>query len=432
MARTNSPSFQASALSAQRTVRRPSSFALATVPALLFALALLSGCASAPTAYVEPAPLGASARTALNLQIHDATWQLVNDKYFDPKFRGVDWAALRTHYRSAAAAATDDAGLYLVLNRLCHELKESHLSPLPPQQTHEMRTARRMAVGMGWIALEGRQVVTDLVPGGPAEQAGVQAGWIVVSCEGRPLLDGPPISPQPGRPVTYGFLDLKNLPRNITFQPQLLRLTQLVSRELPGGHRYLRFDKFNRESVSWLSQQLKEHRDAPGIVLDLRENPGGYIYTFKLAVGEFFNRRVAMGQFIRRSGRISQAHGLPFFSARYPGRVVVLTSAATGSAAEIFAHVLQHKGRATIVGRRTAGAVIVSRSYPLPGGGTLQVPIQDYRGLDGRRLEGRGVLPDIGVPQPGLDDLRNGRDPDLETALAALSSTGRDTLAVVK
>lgn len=399
---------------------------LLVVFALLFAV---TGCTSIPAAYIEPAPLAAADRTALNLQVYDAAWQLVHDKYFDPKFRGMDWAALRTQYRPAAAASAGDRELYQVLNRLCLELKESHLTALPPQRTHEIRVARRMAVGMGWVQVEDRQVVTELVPGGPADQAGVQPGWIVTACEGRPLTPAAPASPPPGQPVTYSFLDLANVPHDITFQPQLLKFDQLVSRELPGGYRYLRFDRFGPDTLHWLSTELKQHRRAPGVVLDLRENPGGYVVAFQLAVGEFFKRRVATGRFIRRDGRVKDARNLSLFSARYPGKVVILTSEATGSAAEIFTHVLQYHGRATVIGRRTAGAVIVAHNYRLPGGGTLQVPVQDYRGLDGRRLEGRGVLPNITVARAGLADVREGRDLDLETALATFGVPKDGTLA---
>lgn len=403
-------------------------------PRLLFSflcLLLVAGCASAPKAFVEPPPLARADRTTHNLQVYDAAWQLVRDKYFDPDMRGQDWAALGVQYRPAAAAATDDGELYRVLIGLCRELKESHLNPLPPRRTHENRIARRMAVGMVWTEIEGRQIVTQLVPGGPAAAAGVQPGWIVQACAGQPPTTVPPLSPRPGLPVTYRFLDLADAPRDITFQPDLLKFEQLVSRELPGGHRYLRFDRFDAHNLRWLSRQLKAHRHAPGVVLDLRHNPGGYLVAFQLAVGEFFNHRVTTGQFIRRNGQVKAGRNLSLLSARYPGKVVILTGTRTGSAAEIFSHVLQYHGRATVVGRRTAGAVIVSHHYRLPGGGTLQVPIQDYRGLDGRRLEGRGVRPDIGVPQAGLADLRAGRDRDLETALAALMARPfpPDTLA---
>ncbi|HWA28131.1 MAG TPA: S41 family peptidase [Lacunisphaera sp.] len=394
--------------------------------ALIFAL---TGCASLPSAYVEPAPLTAAQRTELNTRIFDTAGRIVREKYFDPDFRGRDWAALLRQYRPAAVAAADDAELYRVLNHLFRELKESHLTALAPQRAYEVRTAHCMAVGMGWDRVEGRHVVTELIPGGPAAQAGVQPGWIVTACEGHPLANEFPRSPATGRPVTYSFLDLANAPRDITFQPQLLKVEQMVSRDLPGGCRYLRFDRFGSDALHWLSAELKAHRDAPGVVLDLRENPGGYVVAFRLAVGEFFDHRVATGEFVRRDGKVQEGHNLSLFSARYPGKVVILTSESTGSAAEIFTHVLQYNGRATVIGRRTAGAVIVSHNYRLPGGGTLQVPVQDYRGLDGRRLEGRGVLPNITVAPAALADLREGRDLDLETALASLETTGVGNLA---
>jgi carboxyl-terminal processing protease len=275
---------------------------------------------------------------------------------------------------------------------------------------------------MGWRRLEAHQVVTELVPGGPAEAAGVQVGWLIVTRNGVPLDRLPFTPPSPGESVTYGFLDLDNRPRSIEFAPQLLRYERLEARDLPGGHRYLRFDRFDREALRWLGTQLKAHADAPGVVIDLRDNMGGTIYACGAAVNQFFPERVPTGRFVRRGGSARESRGWSFFGADYRGRVVILTSGATGSAAEIFAHVLQFRGRATVVGRPTAGAVIVSRPYGLPGGGSLQVPVQDYRGLDGRRLEGHGVTPDVPLAVPVIADLRLGRDSDLSAALAVLGS----------
>ncbi|OYU99798.1 MAG: hypothetical protein CFE26_25035 [Verrucomicrobiales bacterium VVV1] len=93
----------------------------------------LAGCATVPTEYREPAPLTAEARAALNLRVYDRAWELVNEKYFDEKFLGVDWAAQKGKYRTDAAAAADDAALYRVLNRLGGELKQSHLTALAPR-----------------------------------------------------------------------------------------------------------------------------------------------------------------------------------------------------------------------------------------------------------------------------------------------------------
>src|SRR5882724_2941392 len=71
----------------------------------LAALLLAGGCATVSGPYQPPAPLSAGARTAQNLRVFDRAWELINDKFFDAKFRGVDWAARRTHYRPEAAKA---------------------------------------------------------------------------------------------------------------------------------------------------------------------------------------------------------------------------------------------------------------------------------------------------------------------------------------
>lgn len=385
-------------------------------------LLALAGCATAPTEYHEPATLTVAERSTHNLDVFDRAWTLVNEKYFDRKFRGVDWAAQRVRYRPEAAAATDEEALYRVLNRLNAELKESHLSAIPPRRAYERSTEHQAAVGLRWLMLEGQRVVADIVPGGPAAAAGVQLGWVVVSRNGQPIKEGDPYFPRLGQPVTYGFLDAGDQPRTLTLEPQLLNFTHCEVRALSGGFLYLRFDEFDRESLSWLSERLKTR--PPGVIIDLRYNPGGNALALNVAVAEFFEKRVAEGRLIQRNGAEREAHSLSWLSARYPGRVVVLTGRLTGSAAEIFTHVLQYHGRAQIVGQRTAGAVIYSRDYSLPGGGRLQVPVTDYIGLDGRRLEGRGVTPNVVTPPPTLADLRTGRDPDLATALNLLRQPG--------
>ena len=403
----------------------------ALIVALPFAL-LVSGCTTPVTEYHAPPPLTAPERTALNARVFDRAWQLVDDKYFDAHFRGVNWRALRARYRPAAVKAQDDAGLYHVLNEMCGELKESHLTALTPRRTHDLETEHQAAIGIRWQLIDGKRVVMDVVPGGPADKAGVECGWLLVSRNGAPLHEGDTFVAHVGQPVTFGFLDLRNQPRTLTVTPQLVDFDQLETRELPGGYVYLRFDKFDRESLRWLSDELKRHREAPGVVLDLRLNPGGNTFSLSMAIAEFFQHRVDEGRVIRRSGWGHEAHSFAWNSAHYAGRVVILTSRATASAAEIFTHVLQHHGRATVIGQKTAGAVIYARNFALPGGGSLQVPVMDFVGLDGQRLEGRGVTPDIVLPVPTLADRRADRDAALVAALDVLErpATGRVAAAL--
>ncbi|HWA86665.1 MAG TPA: hypothetical protein VG710_10610, partial [Opitutus sp.] len=210
---------------------------------LLALLAFGGGCATRISEYREPPPLAANERTALNLRVFDRAWTLVDEKYFDAHFRGVDWRAMRARYRPQAAQAADDIALYHVLNRMCGELKESHLAALAPRRAHEIETEHRPAIGIRWQLIDGKRVVMDVVPGGPADRAGVERGWLLVSRNGAPLSEGDTFVAHVGEAVTFGFLDLKNQPRSFTVEPQLISFEQLETRELPGGYVYLRFDK---------------------------------------------------------------------------------------------------------------------------------------------------------------------------------------------
>ena len=138
-----------------------------------------------------------------------------------------------------------------------------------------------------------------------------------------------------------------------------------------------------------------------------------------ISVGEFFDRAVDCGTFVSRSGSRNVKNSWQIGSANYRGQVAILVDGATGSAAEIFSAVLQDHGRATVIGRRTAGAVLASWFHRLPGGGELQLSREDYLAPKGRRIEANGVEPDIVVSRT-LADVRAGRDPDLEKAIAVL------------
>jgi len=383
----------------------------------------LAGCATAPTEYHDPAPLTAAARRDHNLAVFDRAWSLVNEKYFDAKFRGVDWRAMRVKFRPEAAAARDETELYHVLNQMNAQLGESHLAALAPRRHHELETEHRPAVGFRWLMVDNRRVVSEVLPGGPAAQAGVEPGWFVVTRDGRPIDDYDRYIAHVGQAVTYGFLDRQNQPRSYTFTPQLLSFVRRDAQVLADGVLYVRFDVFDRESLAWLSENLKAHRDAPATIIDLRSNPGGNAFILSIAVAEFFDHRVPEGHLVKRNGAGRDESSFSWFSAHYQGDVVILTSPNTGSAAEIFSHVLQHHHRARIVGRPTAGAVIYARSWPLPGGGSLQIPVLDYVGLDGQRIEGHPVQPDVLVPQPSLAELRVGNDADLDAALKLLHRT---------
>lgn len=381
-----------------------------------------AGCvAVVPTGVrVDALPAEEAARARENLRVFNAAWDLVNRKHYDRKTQGPRWDAAAATFGPRAAAAKDDRELYTVINEMLAPLEDSHTVALRPEQVVERRTRARVRTGFNMQRIGERWIVSEVLPGSPAELAGVTVGWEVVARNGEPLREWIDFRPVRGEATTWDFLDAAG--RAVRVSPvarELSTASQQVKRTLDGGFVYLRFDEFAAKDRRWLGEQLRLHAAAPGVIIDLRRNPGGETFSLGIALGEFFAHAVDCGTFITRSGRRSVKNSWQLGSARYAGKVAVLVDGATGSAAEIFAAVLQDHGRAAVIGRRTAGAVLASWFYRLPGGGELQLSREDYLAPKGRRIEGIGVQPDI-VVERKLKEVRAGRDADLEVALAVL------------
>ncbi len=393
---------------------------------IVVVMALLGGCVSTPAPRITIAglPAGQETRARENVRVFERVWSLVKDAHYDVKLQGVDWEAAGLKYGAEAATAADEKTLYASLNAMVDLLKDSHTHALSPTQAVERHTQVRPRTGFNMARAEGRWLVSELVPGSPAEIAGVKPGWIVVARNGEPLGERNDFRPGEGEVAQWSFLDALDQPveLGLVARPLTTRPRQEV-RVLQEGFVYLRFDGFDVTDRRWLSNQLKARRDAPGVVIDLRRNTGGGTISLGITIGEFFPHSVDCGAFITRGGYRSGKSSWQIGSARYAGRVAVLVDGATGSAAEIFSAVLQEHGRATIVGRKTAGAVLASWFHSLPDGGELQLSRFDYVTPKGRRLEATGVEPDVPVART-LADLRAGRDADLEAALRLLSTSG--------
>jgi carboxyl-terminal processing protease len=390
------------------------------------AFGLLAGCVTpvSPAPRVAPAGLSADqfSQATQNLRIFDTVWDTVNRKYYDAKFQGVDWGAAAVTYGPKAVAASDDTELYGTLNTMLGLLHDGHTGAFTPAQAKDYHTQERAMTGFRLLRVGERWAVDEVLPGSPAEGAGVKPGWIVLTRDGRPLgerLQLPVL--RGGEVVRWEFLDSRDQPIALALTARRVSVALRELRLLPGGIVYLRFDEFDWPKMHWLSTQLKLHRAAPGVVIDLRHNPGGTLLALDLTVGEFFDRGFRYAVSVDRAGGRHQLKALTLGSAHYHGRVAVLVDRVSGSAAEIFAAALQEKHRATIIGRRTGGAVLSAKFRALPAGGLLEFSNRDVVTAQGRRLEGNGVVPDIASQPPTLADLRAGRDPDLESALRILA-----------
>ena len=243
----------------------------------------------------------------------------------------------------------------------------------------------------------------------PAQQAGVEAGDLVVRLDDTPvkgmsLADA--VKVMRGKPGTDIVLTIVregvDRPIRITITRAVIHVTSVRSRPLEPGYGYVRISQFQlrtgeslREAVGKLREGAGDD-DLKGLVLDLRNNPGG-VLNAAVSVSDAF---LDNGIIVYTEGRMDDAKLT--FSAKGSDildgiPLVVLVNAGSASASEIVAGALQDHGRAVIMGEKTFGKGSVQTILPLGNGSALKLTTARYYTPSGTSIQARGIVPDIAL-----------------------------------
>jgi C-terminal peptidase prc len=269
-------------------------------------------------------------------------------------------------------------------------------------------------------------VVITTQSGGPAARAGIAPGDVLESVDGETAFDlGQVMARLRGAAGTEVRLGLRRAGR---LQIVSLRREALPaggdhvrSGMLEGGIVHLAIDGFSKDTSAAAEKALQDGAER-GVVLDLRNNPGGAVDAALAVAGAFLGER----EVIRTVGKLDAPVLRSAGSARVRGKVVVLTNAGTASAAELLAAALRDTGRARLVGEPTAGKALVHAPAPLDDGSVLLISVGRLVRMDGTEILGRGVVPDERVAWPGSVHPplpvpgQPASDPQLAAALASL------------
>ena len=295
---------------------------------------------------------------------------------------------------------------------------DPHSSFMKPEDYKELQIETKgsfTGIGIEISIKDGILTVVSPIEGTPAYKAGLKANDKILKIgdkttknmsliEAVKLLRG-----AKGTDVTIsiyreGWRQLKE----VTLTRDVIPIISVRSRMLEEGYGYIRISNFQNKTTSELEKALRElekDKELKGLVLDIRNNPGGLLDQAVKVADVFLEK----GLIVYTDGRIKEqkmrfeAHP-DGHSRNYP--ITVLVNEGSASASEIVAGALQDHKRAIIVGVRTFGKGSVQTIIPLEDGSAVRLTTARYYTPNGRSIQAKGIEPDIEVPYAPLKKIK--------------------------
>lgn len=385
---------------------------------------------------------------ASQVPVFEQVWQTVQENFYDPKFNGVNWQAMRQKYRPQAEKAQSTEALSGVVNQMLAELKTSHTRFYTQAEPAYYQLAgifkasiqdklkpflasgklEYTDIGIYTEEIDGNPFIKAILDGSPAAKAKLLVGDRIISVDGQPF-----------QPIA-SFANKANQSVNVKIQrtadPASVQEISVTPQSIDPTRQFVDAMKASVETIQrngqkigyvhiWsyagdvYQEQLEEEltagrlQDVDALIWDVRDGWGGASPSYL----SLFTASVPTVTLVRRDGKQDQ------FDGQWRKPVVMLVNQGSRSGKEILAYGFRKYRVGTIVGSKTAGAVVAGRAFIMKDGSLLYLAVADVQ-VDGERLEGKGVAPDVEVPRAIA--YSQGADPQKEQAIqVALDAVGK-------
>ncbi|MGE0421926.1 MAG: S41 family peptidase [Reyranellaceae bacterium] len=296
---------------------------------------------------------------------------------------------------------------------------DPHSSYMNPKSFKDMQVQTRGEFGGLGIEVtmeNGVVKVVSPIDDTPAAKAGLQPGDLIVTLDGQPVMGltlQEAVEKMRGRVDTSIKLGIRRAgkdPFDVTLTRAVIKVKSVRARIEGGDIGYIRITSFTEQTTIGLQEALSNFKKEmggkwKGVVLDLRNNPGGLLDQAISVSDAFLDRGEIVSTRARKPEDVQRweakpgdlAEGLP---------IVIIVNGGSASASEIVAGALQDHKRAIILGTRSFGKGSVQTIMPVTGGGAIRLTTALYFTPSGRSIQKDGIKPDIEVEQSKIETVR--------------------------
>ncbi|HEX7541681.1 MAG TPA: S41 family peptidase [Anaerolineales bacterium] len=316
------------------------------------------------------------------------------------------------------------------ISGMMNSLGDPHTGYSTPLQTTDLNNAMQGSYqGIGaYVDTRGAYLtITKPIPGYPAEKAGLQIGDQIIAVDGQDVTGMDPdlvrLTKVMGPAGTDVHLTVRRTgvdkPLEFTITRAQIDIPSVTSKMLDNKIGYIQIAVFGDTTATDFHTQLSQlmAQNPSGIILDLRDNGGGYLDAGIAVASEFIDHGVIVTEQYS-DGTKDPHNALPGgLATTIP--LVLLVNGNTASASEIVSGAIQDDGRGKLVGELTYGKGSVQNWFPLSDGGTARITIAKWLTPNGRTIDKIGLTPDVVVTMTQAD-VTAGRDPQLDAAVQLL------------
>lgn len=332
-----------------------------------------------------------AATTDQQLEAYQEIWNQINTRFVSTDFNGKDWPAIGKKYAELIRKGWTQADFYTAMQDMARELEDPYTFFIPPSQPADQNPELENAGSIGVYGyIEGENfVISAVLPGSPAEKAGLKAHDLLLKVDGGPVLDAnkaPRIGGELGSSVNFTVKSPGQQSREVTLTREQVGFISVLS------------CRFSEEQIGYISildwndpglydqtvntiRAMAEVAPLKGLILDDRQS-GGYQFYFMRDFLSLFTQG-EIGDFITRDRNVDTSVMTDLVPIDLAGSqtvpLVVITHPENDSIVNTVAGILQNTHRAKLVGVPMSGIFGLSSVYSIPGGGQIAVHDRSFQ-----------------------------------------------------